>query len=130
MGEALLFCGLFLGLFALIFWPLLFRESRHWKTVFFGANIFYFLLLAYAVNLAAEAKHKNARTESVLLQALRDAGTAISHDPAEVSRRCREIRGQEAQDDDIALLFESSMAQCLDGKKAPGSGTVRKEEQP
>ncbi len=113
--SALLICVVFLTLFGLALWPVLFKQSKHRKLIFTGANItFIIMLLAFGGTVGRNRQEMETRREQmrdalILAADLMERGkmvklsspdTSAKHPGMildEISRFVRELRKEAAQ---------------------------------
>lgn len=79
--NGLLICVLFLTLFGLSLWPVLLKNSKHFKTVLIAANVIFLLMLLFSgasLNNAEEARQEERdsfRTKTLTAVAKKLEGT-------------------------------------------------------
>ncbi len=121
MWDILFSCLFFLILFGFSLWPLLFRESKHFKWILLGANLLYFMMAVYALSNAAKIKTKVAEAEKIFNEGLQAASRKIQKNPEELAEQCRLLLQEnsdlltEKEKLSEPLIFAEAFKQAMSG---------------
>jgi len=102
--QALLICVIFLTLFGLALWPVLFKNARHSKLAFLGANIALLIMLfsfgSYAGNTRRQHAERREQVRDVLV---------FAADALENGTRPQEAIPQISEEErDVSKVFEQT----------------------
>ena len=109
--QGLLICVAFLTLFGLVLWPVLFKNSKHWKLIYIGTNItFIVMLIAFGSNVGQNRSRLDAR-RTQLQDALVLAADALDQG------RVVTVPAGEKTEDELAVV-----SRLIDSLKASTGG--------